>query len=194
MQNKNLILIMGILALLVGGAAFVAGRMLNQKVGPAGAGGPPGSNNNSFSIQLLPAAELPKTAPEVTGQFVERKDKTIVVTSAPLETGGGGVAVDSSAGGEESDGPSTSENKPPSGPKVEVVITNDTLIYRDITDFSEAPSSGNATVQETVGAGTLDDLNSDSSVRVWGRKSGDRIIADVLFYSRPMVFKSPGAQ
>ena len=121
---------------------------------------------------------------------MERKDNTIVLTSAPLETGGGGVAVDSSDGGEELNGPSTSKNKLPSGPKVEVVITSDTLIYRDTTDFSEAPSSGNATVQETVGEGTLDDLNTDSMVRVWGRKSGDRIIADILFYSSPVVFKS----
>jgi len=191
MQSKKLVLIMGILILFVGGAAFVAGRMLNQKAGPAGAGGPPGSNNNSFSIQLVPAEELPKTQPEVTGSFVERKDNTIVLTSAPLETGGGGVAVDSSAGGEGSDGPTTSEKNVPDGPKVEVVITNDTLIYRDTTDFSEAPSSGSATVQETVGEGTLDDLNSDSMVRVWGRKSGDRVIAEILFYSSPVMIKTP---
>lgn len=192
MQNKRLIFILGILVLLAGGAAFVAGRMFNQKVGPAGPGGSIGSNGGGFSVQLVPAKELPKTQPEVTGQFVERKDNTIVLTSAPMETGGGGVVVDSSDGGEESDGPSTSSKELPSGPKVEVVVTSETIVYRDTTDFNQSPSSGNATVQETVGQGTLDDLNSDSMIRAWGRKSGDRIIAEVLFYSSPMVSKRPG--
>lgn len=55
MQNKKTIVALGIAVLLVGGAAFVAGRMLNQKVGPAGPGGPPGSNGGSFSVRLVPA-------------------------------------------------------------------------------------------------------------------------------------------
>ena len=192
MQNKKLIFIMGALVLIVGGAAFVAGRMLNQQVGPLGPGGPPGSDGNSFSVQLVPAQELPKTAPEVTGQFVERKDNTIILTSAPLETGGGGVVMDSQSGGE-SDNESLTSKELPSGPKVEVIVTSETMIYRDTTGFSQ-PSGENETIQETVGEGTLDDLNSDSMVRVWGRKSGDRIIANILFYSSPMVITSPGAQ
>lgn len=188
MQNKKLFVILGVLVLLVGGAAFLAGRMLNQNIGPVGAGGPPGSNNNAFSIQLVPAEELPETTPDVTGSFVERKDNTIVVTAAPLEAGGGGVVVDSqnSEGGDEE---SLTSKEMPSGPRVEVVVTNETIIYRDTTDFSEG-----GTIQETVEEGRLDDLNTDSMIRVWGRKSGDRIIADILFYSSPVVVKSPGAQ
>src|SRR6266511_39608 len=188
MQNKKLILIMSVLVLVVGAAAFVAGRMLNQKVGPAAPGGPPGSNTGSFSVQLVPAKELPKSAPDVTGQFVERKDNTIVVTSVPLETGGGGAVVDSQSS-EGGDDESLTSKQIPSGPKVEVVVTSETIIYRDTT---EAPSGNNETIQETVGEGSLDDLNSDSMIRAWGRKSGDRIIAEVLFYSSPMVSKRPG--
>jgi hypothetical protein len=48
------------------------------------------------------------------------------------------------------------------------------------------------TVQQTVEESTLDHLNSQSMVTVWGRKSGDRIIADVLFYSNPVIFKRQG--
>ena len=190
MQNKRLILIMGVLVLLVGGAAFIAGRMLNQKVGPVGPGGPLGSDGRSFSVQIVPAQELPKTPPEVTGSFVERKDNTIVVSSVPLDAGGDGVVLESGGG----QGESLTPKDMPSGPKVEVVVTSETTIYRDTTDFSEPPSGENETIQETVGEGTLDDLNSDSMIRVWGRKSGDRIIAEVLFYSRPVVVKSPGSQ
>jgi len=32
-------------------------------------------------------------------------------------------------------------------------------------------------------------LTSQSFVTVWGRKSGDRIIAEVIFISNPVVFK-----
>jgi len=35
----------------------------------------------------------------------------------------------------------------------------------------------------------LDDLDARSIVRVWGRKSGDRIIADVLMHSNTEMIK-----
>jgi hypothetical protein len=187
MQNKKLFIVLGFLILLVGAAAFIAGRMLNQNVAPMGPGGPPGSNNGSFALQLIPAEELPKTAPEVTGPFVERKDNTIVVSSVPLDAGQGGVVEQSSEGDGENDQSLTSKNVP-DGPKVEVVVTNETTIYRETTQ----PPSGQAeTIQPTVAEGTLDDLKADSMIRVWGRKSGDRIVAEVLFYSSPFVVQGP---
>ena len=186
MKTKNLYIIFGVVILLVGAAAFIGGRMLNQKANPLGLGAPLGGDQFALSVKIIPAEELPKTAPEVTGPFVERKDNTIIVSSIPLDTGQGGVVIESNAGGEETDGPSTSSNKMPNGPKVEVVVTSETTIYRETT---EPPAGQNETIQQTVAEGTLDDLNSDSMIRVWGRKSGDRIIADVLLYSRPMVFK-----
>jgi hypothetical protein len=186
MQNKKLFIVLGFLMLLVGAAAFIGGRMLNQNVGPAGPGGPPGSNSNAFSVQLIPAEELPKTAPEVTGPFLERKDNTIVVSSIPLDAGQGGVVGQSSE--DSGDEPSLTSKDVPEGPKVEVVVTNETMVYRETT---QPPSGQNESIQQTVAEGTLDDLNSDSMIRVWGRKSGDRIIADVLFYSSPFVIQGP---
>ena len=193
MKNRKLIFTLGGIVLLIGGAAFLAGRLLNQQVSPVGPGGPLGSNGGSFEIQLLPAEELPKTDPEVTGSFVERNDNTIVLASAAMETGGGGVVVDSQSGGEGNQESLTSKEMP-SGPQVEVVVTSETVIYRDTTDFNQAHPGEHTSIQETVGEGTLDDLNSESMVRVWGRKSGDRVIAEILYYSRPVVMKSPGAQ
>ena len=193
MKNRKLIFTLGGIVLLIGGAAFLAGRLLNQQVSPVGPVGPLGSNGGSFEIQLLPAEELPKTDPEVTGSFVERNDNTIVLASAAMETGGGGVVVDS-ASSEEGDEESLTSKEMPSGPQVEVVVTSETVIYRDTTDFSQAHSGENTRLQETVGEGTLDDLNSESMVRVWGRRSGDRVIAEILYYSSPVVMMSPGAQ
>lgn len=139
-----------------------------------------------ISINLIPAAELPKIRPELIGPFVERKDKTIVVQSTSLKTGGQGIIVQKGEAGAVSPSPNMNY-----GPKVEVVITNETTIYRDTTQPGEPPSAENATVRQTVEETTLDDLNSQSIVTVWGRKNGDRIIAEVLLYSNPVLFKRP---
>ena len=182
MQNKKLIFIMGGLVLIIGAAAFMAGRMLNGRVNPLGFFGLGGKGDMmSVSIQVIPAEELPKIQPEVTGPFVERKDNTIVVASISMKSGGGGVVV----------GPG-SQMDVDSAPKVEVVVTSETTIYRETTEFSGPPSGREETIQQTVEESTLDDLNSQSMVTVWGRKSGDRIIAEVLFYSNPIMFKRPG--
>lgn len=192
MQNRRMILVTGLLVLVVGAAAFVAGRMLNSSVNPLGLLGLGGKGDIlSFAINVIPAEELPRTPPEVMGLFVERKDKTIVIQSLSLKGGAGGVVVVEKGEGEAVAG---SRVDPDSGPKVEVVITNETMIYRETTDLGEPPSmkSGETeTIQQTVEESTLDELNSQSMVTVWGRKSGDRIIAEVLFYSNPVMFKRP---
>lgn len=194
MQNKKLIILLGVVVLLAGVAAFVGGRLLNQRVGPRGLGMPLGGGGDmmSIAVQITPAPELPTTQPELIGSFVERKDKTIVIQSVSLETGKGGVAVlQSSSGGE---GEVVSGSPPEnSGPKVEVVISAETTIYIETTDMGGPPTSGETQVlQQTVEEGSLDDLTSQSFVTVWGRKNGDRIIAEVLFISNPVMFKRPG--
>jgi hypothetical protein len=188
MQNKKAILIMGIIVLLVGAAAFVAGRMLNGNVGPLGLFGI-GGNGDMMSVQInvIPAEELPKTRAEVVGLFVERQDNTIIVSSIPLKSGAGGMVLEKGGGESVAGSPADLD----SGPKVEVVVTNETTIYRETTELSGPPSGEEETIQQTVEESTLDDLNSQSMVMVWGRQSGDRIIAEVLFYSNPVMFKRP---
>lgn len=187
MRNKKPFFLLGLLVLVVGAAAFMAGRMLNGEVGPLGLFGLGGKGDvMSISINVVPAEELPKTLPEVIGLFVERQDNTITVSSIPLKAGGGGVVVEKGGGETVAGSPLDLD----SGPKVEVVVTNETIIYRETTKFGE-PQDGNETIQQTVEVSTLDDLNSQSMVTVWGRKSGDRIIAEVLFYSNPVAFKRP---
>ena len=189
MQNKKLIVGLSILVALVGVAAFIGGRLLNGRVGPLGM--PLGGNGGmvSISVEVTPAPELPTTQPEVIGSFVERKDKTIVIQSVPLNAGKGGMVLQTSGGGEgEAMAGSPMEND---GPKVEVVINNDTMIYLETTQPPSAPLTSGETLvmQQTVEEGSLDDLTSQSFVTVWGRKSGDRIIAEVIFISNPVVFK-----
>jgi hypothetical protein len=164
-MNKKLYIIVGIVILLVGGAAFTAGRLFNRGVSPLGLFGPVDDG-----ISILPAEELPKTPPDAEGLFVERQDNIIIVEhDQPVGDSVSGSPV--GIGG---------------GPKVEVLITAETLVYHDTTEPPARRPSGNdpQMFQQTVEKGTLDDLIvSQSLVMVWGRKSGDRIIAEVLVYS-----------
>jgi hypothetical protein len=181
MQTKKFYIILGVVILVVGFAAFIAGRMINGKIGTVRLGGP---NARRVSISLndiTPAPELPGTKADITGLFVERKDNTIVVQANSFGSGVGGVSGDSPL----------DEN---SGVRVEVVVTVQTMIYRDITQFP-APVNGEIhNVQQAAEEGTLDELNSQTFITVWGRRSGDRVTADVLFYSNPQAIKKPGSQ
>ena len=172
-MNKKLYFILGIVILIIGAAAFTAGRMLNLGVSPLGLFGPADDG-----ISILPAEELPETPPEVEGLFVERQDNMIIVEDdQPVgdEVSGSPVGI----GG---------------GRKMEVVLTTGTLIYHDTTQPPARRPSGNdpRVIQQTVEAGRLDDLNaSHSLVMVWGRKSGDRIIAEVLLYLDLVMMEKP---
>ncbi|MCI0550430.1 MAG: hypothetical protein L0287_05710 [Anaerolineae bacterium] len=172
MQNKKLFVSLGILILLVGIAAFIAGRILNSGVGPVGLGGPMEGQVFISRDDFIPAPELPTTPSEITGLFIERKDNTVIIQTVSFDAGVGGIAGDS---------PMDSD------PIVEVLITGETIIYRETTDFSLASAGENFTVQQTVEESTLDHLNSQTMITVWGRRSGDRIIADILFYSNPLM-------
>ena len=167
MQNKKLVLTLGIIVLFVGAAAFIGGRFWNQRVGPA----------DSISVTILPAIELPATSPAVTGPFIERQDNTITVETKSLNTGGAGVVP---ASGKRSE----------SGPRVEILITNETKIYRDTTQLAEPLSDGNQTIQQTVEEATLEEMDTQSTLRVWGRRSGLWIIAEVLIFSDMVAIKS----
>jgi len=190
MQNKKLIITLVILVIVVGAAAFIGGRLLNQKAGPLGLGMPLGGGEGmvSISVQVTPAPELPTTEPETLGLFVERKDNSIFVSAISMDAGGKGVVVQSGGGG---DGEPSVSGPKADGPKKEVVITSETTIYLENTDFGEPKPGENQVIQQTVTEGSLDDLTSQSFVTVWGRKSGDRIIADVVFISNPVMFKRP---
>jgi len=148
----------------------------------------------STSISMIPAPELPIGRPEAVGDFVERKDNTITIQPISIEMSSMGagvirtVKVDTTSDGSMVVSPSGHE-----GPEVEVVITNQTLIYHDVTEMSDEQSknSGATPVQQVVEIGSLDDLKSRTmiDVMIWGRKNGDRIIADVISYSIPVLIK-----
>ncbi len=177
------------IVILLAAAAFVAVKYFvqpknaafNDSGGPMLTLGGPGGAKRSFKLNLKPAKELPTTNPDVRGLFAERKDNSLFigtgnVTMRALAKPGEQPKVDASF----------------SGPKVEVVVSAKTVIYKDTTKLNEQDPG--AEVQQTVEPGTIDAITQNSTITVWGRKVGDRYIADVLFFSSPYMVKGPGAK
>jgi len=188
MENKKLYVLFAVVIAVVATAAFVGGRLLNGQAGPLGGMFPLGNGSwagaASVAIHMTPAPELPTTNPEMTGLFVSRDDNVLTLQSM----GGGGVMIGSAGdGGVVSFSPADGNSD---APKVEVVVTGETKVWRDATDFVGAPSSGETTIQQKVEEASIDDLTSQTMIMVWGRKNGERIIADVISFSAPIVFKS----
>lgn len=182
MQNKKLIIAILIGFVVVAAAAFLGGRFLNFKAAP---GLFPVGNGDRVQVELkrTPAPELPTRDPDLTGLFASRKDNTITVQSMNsmaikvVKDQSGSVDVSPADGND--------------GPKVEIVVTGQTKIWHDTTQVDGPPSSGEVVVQQTVEEGDIDDITGQTMILVWGRKNGDRIIADVIAYSNPVMFRRP---
>jgi hypothetical protein len=173
MHNQKRILL-SIFVVLLGAAAFIGARFLHPRSDAIGMGAP---FEGDFRSMIVPAPELPATAPAVTGPFVARQDNVLIVETKSLEADGIGAV-------------SSENEKRQTGPRVEVFVSGKTAIYRETTNPSKPLSAENQTVVQTLARATLDDLDSQSMVMVWGRKSGDRVIADVLMFSDLVAVKN----
>ncbi len=185
-MKKRVLIVVGVvvLVLLLAGAAFVAGQLLNgqglpMQVSAGGLkmmtsqGGKPGQYTQP---DIQPAKELPQTPADVRGVFDHRKDNSLFVgTGVVLRT----VQQDQAG--------NVTSSSTHDGPIVEVVVTPQTIVYSDVTNrqFNGQPPSGK--IQQVVEQGSLDEIGKDSTLRAWGKKTGDRIIADMIVYSLPSV-------
>lgn len=164
-------------------ASFIAGKWMrstNPPIDQMMFNDDTNSEGNSIvgqgvAIDVTPAAALPKTEYDALGMFVRREDNSIFI----------GIGINSF-------GVTLGPNGPVAiydGPLLEVVITKETKIFRDETEEPTSYSS-NTVLQQEIGSGSLDELvDGSQSVFVWGRKVGDRLIADVLLYKPPWVPK-----
>ncbi len=184
--KKNGLLIgigIAVLVILLAGAAFVGGRLLNgqglpglSSGGPSFAIGPGGGKGaRFFSQDIVPAKALPTTPADVRGLFDHRQNDSIFVGTGNIT-----VRVMKDQSGQ------VHTSASHSGPVVEVVVTNQTIIYKDVTmqQFNGPPPQGQK-IQQMVQPGSLDEVGQNSTLTVWGRQTGDRYIADVLVYSPP---------
>jgi hypothetical protein len=176
------------IVILLAAAAFIAVRYF-VRPGNTLADGPggniisvkgPGGQQQTFKLDVKPAKELPATRPDEMGLFVERKDNSVFI-------GTGDVKVMAKA----EPGQEPKFDSSFSGPKVEVVISSNTVVYKDTTKLNEQDPG--AEVQQTVELSTIDEITQQSSISVWGRKAGDRVIADIIVFSTPFMLKAPGA-
>lgn len=190
-----------LLVVILVAAAFVAGRLMNRAPQLVGPGGPMIMSGNgdpgemmSISINLVPAEELPKTQPDAVGIFNHREDNSFFIS-----TGNMGVLISgevTSGSGEVSSGASvvtSGGDGETDGAVVEIVVNSDTIVYKEVTAPPNFSDSGEtqAEIQQEVAPGDIEDIGENSSLTVWGRKVGDRIIADILLYSDAMVMMSP---
>jgi hypothetical protein len=195
-MKRRIIIVGGIamIVLLLAGAAFVGGQLLSGQglpgLGPAGgltmftSQGGKGGQGQRISIQTIPAKELPQTPADARGIFDHRKDNSIFVG-----TGNVHMMVMTNQSGQ------VQTSSSHTGPTVEVVVSPQTIVYRDVTmqqyNGGEPPSSsGTIKVQQAVEPGSLDEIGENSDITAWGKKTGDRIIADVLVYTPPPVLNA----
>lgn len=184
-MKKSILIAAGIIVLVavMAGAAFVGAQLLSGQGVPGLSSGPLVLTGRDGSQQVrlqpgdtLPAKELPQTPADVRGVLDHRKDNSIFA--------GTGVII-SSAQKDQSGNVTSSSTY--DGPIVEVVITPQTIVYRDVTSrqFNGQPPSGK--IQQVVEPGSLDEIGKDSIIHAWGKKTGDRVIADVIVYIVPSV-------
>ncbi|HYO26126.1 MAG TPA: hypothetical protein VEQ85_14380 [Lacipirellulaceae bacterium] len=99
-----------------------------------------GSGPVSVRISIVPAPELPDRQSDASGLFARREDNSLFVGTGNIEVG---VEVDGATG--ERTFSATS-----SGPEVEVVVTGDTVIYRDDAEISPGESAGRKNGERTI--------------------------------------------
>ena len=187
-MKRTILILVGIVTLiaLLAGAAYVGARMLGARGSASESGqrgkvielvGDDGSGPVSMRIRIEPAPELPDRPPEAAGIYVRRQDSSLYV-------GTGGIELDVEVNGNTGERQVTLSHD---GPEVEAVTTRDTILYLDVTEMPIAEpgkmKSGERTIQQAiVPADSLEEIGQNTELQVWGRKSGDRIVAEVIVY------------
>ncbi len=175
-MKKRITIASGIVALIavLAGAAYVAGRLMKRPV-PSGKGNviTMGSGGQTLyqvaDIDIEHAKELPDRPSDVTGLMTGVENNSIYV--------GVGAKRDlgfSATGSEDYDASDFDAI-------VEVVVTRDTEVYRDVTGVQVLePGQELDTIRQEVAPLTLDDMSGQGLIMAWGERRGDRLIADVV--------------
>jgi hypothetical protein len=145
---------------------------------------PATEQSQAVSAITQSATGLPQTSPDAVGIFDHRQDSSIFVdTSIVAQQDQGSTSTNQD---DQSGGPSFQSSSDPNASKVEVVVTSQTIIYKDVT-VREPLNGPPPDFQEIkqVEPGSLDEIGQLCLITVWGSRTGDRVIAHVLMYSFP---------
>ena len=155
---------------LLAAGAFIAVRLLNANP-PQGTNlisalsAAPGSKKpGGLSYEVTPAAGLPAGQPDFMAKVSDIKDNSVYITSdAKLQQGAGTV--------------------------YELVIVQETKIYRDTTGENPPPPVSATSVQQTVVQVDVSQIVQGDQLAVWGQPRGTRWIASVVLIYGPAVVK-----
>lgn len=155
------------LIILLALVTFVGVKYMNGGVGSS-------TGDEGLGGNLIQSEELPETEPQTMGVFSERNDNIIIV--APADS----IRIMAPGPNQEEEPKMEADYV---GDKVEVVISNDTTIYRDVTPMNM--ENTHKDIQQVLELSTIDAISPQSILTVWGRKAGDRILADVILFFSP---------
>ena len=147
-------------------AAFVGEQLLQAGDKPQSAQRPP-------QKLVTPAAGLPTGQPDTQGDVQNVGDSSFLVCTFNPDHSlsvnpDGSVNQDGGCGAE-----------------IEVVIGRDTIFYHDITSrqyIGTPVPNQDLVLQEKVEAGSVHDIAVNTSMMVWGTRSGNRIQAGIVVY------------
>jgi hypothetical protein len=162
---RRRLLIGGSVSVLLAIAAFVAGQLISRPVTDGN------SMFGSLSIGLKRAAELPAQEPTTIGIVVRREDNALfigtnIVKFDTVRDAGGRI---------------TDRRIAYDGPVIEIVVTHDTAVYRDVTEIDRHSEARQ--IQQVIKPGQLDEIGANAALQVWGERQGDRLVARVIVYS-----------
>jgi len=156
---------MGVVTAVVAALVLAGGVLAANRLAASGRRGGEGDffGGARPEFQITPAAELPTAAPAVRGVVTARSGQQLSVGQRSGQTTN----------------------------VVEVLVSADTKIYHDVTarSFQGQPPAG--AVQQQLEPGSLDGLNTNSRVTIWGTQAGSQVTASVLVYTDALGFRVP---
>jgi len=164
--------VVGVTAVITALVVLIGGALASGALATSGRGGlfdrEPGERP---SFQVVSAAELPTTQPNVRGVVTQRAASTISIA----ERGGFGPDAAQST----------------NAPQIEVAVANDTAFYHDITRVNLNEGAPSGAIQQKLEAGMLDGINPNSRITVWGDPNSTPLAAKIVVYSDPVEFRQP---
>lgn len=183
-MKRTILIVAGglVLVVLLAGAAFVAGQMWGKEAPQDEAQAEPqpvvlpegAPKDDVMVMKLEPAEELPQRSPNAVGVFTRREDNRIFVAANSQ-----GQAMIIIQDGETAGDANTNE--------VEIVVSSETVIYEDVTQQELGGSSPGGSVRQKVKPGSVEEIGEYSIVSAWGEKRGERLVAEYLVYTGPLV-------
>ena len=168
-RKRKAALAAGLIFLLMLSVAYSLGRLLGKRSPDSQSAGIVDLASGAVMIDLERAVELPDGPPTLWGMADHLEGGCVFVTQLP--------SLDQIMAQEFVE----------LGPTYEVLVTNQTIVYKDVTSGPAV----NGVLQEKVTIGDTDEIERGNLIKVWGEKRGDRIVAEILKYDNHTQLVTP---